>query len=233
MNVDRATLDFLNQFSEDEKKEGQRLHDEGAVTQIFGNHLLIQGKIEDEDWSCRTKLQLSGNEWIGEADEKSDSGRAALYATMLEKVARKGDLPEAPNEVGEKSLTEVIEEKLGHALTGEEDEFLGKLERRFRRFELEREIFDSDLVRLNPRWPVDSFDPLVLWPTPPNDILEFWNYLAHAFEKANFDFPEFLEVVTDREWTRQQMEEWERRREESEWQYRVEVFEKRPADDVV
>lgn len=233
MNVDRATLDFLNSFSHDEKKEGQRLHDEGGVTQIFGNHLLIQGRIEDEDWSCRTRIQLQGNEWVGEADEKSDSGRAALYATMLEKVARKGDLPEAPNEVGEKSLTEIIEDKLGRGLTGEEDEYLGKLERRYRRFELEREIFDSDLVRLQPRWPVESFEPLILWPTPPNDIIEFWNYVAHVFEKGNYDFPEFIEVITDREWTRDRMEAWERRREESEWRYQVEVFEKRPPEDAV
>lgn len=233
MNVDRATLDFLNSFSNDEKQEGQRLHKEGAVTQIFGNHLLIQGRVEDADWACRTRIQLQGNEWFGEADDKSDSGRAALYATMLEKVARKGDLPEAPNEVGEKTLTEVIEDKLGRGLTGEEDEFLGKLERRFRRFELEREIFDSDLVRLNPRWPVESFDPLILWPSPPRDIVEFWNYIAHAFEKANYPIPAFLEVITDRTWTRERMASWEKRREESEWRYQVEVFEKRPVDDAV
>lgn len=233
MNVDRATLDFLNAFSENEKNEGQRIHDEGGVTQIFGNHLLIQGKVEDREWSCRTKIQLQGNDWVGESDEKTESGRAALYATMLEKVARKGDLPEAPNEVGEQTLTEVIEEKLSRSLTGEEDEYLSKIERRFRRFELEREIFDSDLVRLNPRWPVESFEPLILWPTPPDNIVEFWNYVAHAFEKNNFEFPEFLESITDREWTEERIAEWERRREESEWRYRVEVFEKRPAEDPV
>ncbi len=233
MNVDRATLDFLNSFTDDEKKEGQRLHKEGAVTQIFGNHLLIQGRVEDEDWACRTRLQLQGNEWSGECDDKSDSGRAALYATMLEKVSRKGDLPEAPNEIGEKSLTEVIEERLGRALTGEEDEYLGKIERRYRRFEMEREIFDSDLVRLQPRWPVESFDPLILWPSPPRDVIEFWNYVAHAFEKGNYGYPAFLSAITDREWTRERMESWERRREESEWRYQVEVFEKRPAEEAV
>ncbi len=233
MNVDRATLDFLNSFNPDEKQEGQRLHKEGAVTQIFGNHLLIQGRIEEDGWACRTRIQLQGNEWVGEADEKSDSGRAALYATMLEKVARKGELPEAPNEIGERTLTEVVEDRLGRGLTGEEDEYLGKLERRFRRFELEREIFDSDLVRLNPRWPVDSFEPLALWPSPPRDIVEFWNYIAYAFEKANYPLPDFLETVTDRQWTRERMAEWERRREESEWRYQVEVFEKRPSDEGV
>lgn len=230
MNVDRATLDFLNAFGEDEKNEGQRLHDEGAVAQIFGNHLLIQGRIEDGSWSCRTKLVLQGNEWVGEADDKSESGRAALYATMLEKIARKGDLPEAPNEVGEKSLTEIIEDRLGRSLTGVEDEFLNKLERRYRRFELEREIFDSDLVRLCPRWEVESYEPLILWPTPPNDIIEFWNYLAHAFRKANQEYPEFLEAITDREWTEDRMAEWEREQEQSRWRYTVEVFDKQPSE---
>ncbi|MEM7698315.1 MAG: DEAD/DEAH box helicase, partial [Verrucomicrobiota bacterium] len=143
------------------------------------------------------------------------------------------DQPVHPNEVGEKSMTEILEEELGRSLTGEEDEYLNKIERRFRRFELEREIFDSDLVRLNPRWPVESFDPLVLWPEAPKDIVEFWNYVAHAFEKQSFDFPEFLEPITDRQWTESRMAEWERQREVSEWRYRVEVFDKRPPDDPI
>ena len=233
MNLDRATLDFLNGFADDEKNEGQKLHDEGHVVQIFGNHLLIQGKVEDGDWSCRVKLRLQGNSWKSECDDKSESGRAAIYATMLEKVARKGELPEAPNEVGEKSLTEIIEEKLDRPLTGVEDEYLNKVEQRFRRFELEREIFDADLLRLCPRWEVESFDPLTLWPEPPQNIIEFWNYVAHAFQKGNFEYPEFLDAITDPEWTKNRMAEWERAREVSEWRYKVEVFDKRPFDDGV
>ncbi|NNE90392.1 MAG: DEAD/DEAH box helicase [Verrucomicrobiales bacterium] len=233
MNVDRATLDFLNSFSEDEKNEGQRIHDEGAVVQIFGTHLQIQGKVEDGSWSCRTKLRLQGNEWNGEADDKSEQGRVAQYATMLERIARKGDIPESPNEVGEQSLTELVEENLGRSLTGVEDEFLNKLERRYRRFELEREIFDSDLVRLSPRWPMDTFDPLTLWPSAPANIIEFWNYVSYAFRKGNFEYPEFMEAITDHAWTEERMAEWERSREVSDWKYRVEVFEKRPPDDGV
>ncbi|MDF1752682.1 MAG: DEAD/DEAH box helicase [Verrucomicrobiales bacterium] len=232
-NVDRATLDFLNKFSEDERNEGQRLHNEGAVAQIFGNHLIIQGKVEDSTWSCRTKIQLQGNQWVGTADDKSESGKAALYATMLEKIERKGDIPESPNEVGERSLTEILEEKLGRLLSGEEDEYLNKLERRYRRFEISREIFDSDIVRLQPRWPIDGFEPLTLWPETPSNILEFWNYLSHAFRKGNFDYPDFMESITDREWTEGKMREWEREREISEWKYQVDVYNKRPNEDTV
>ncbi|MDF1811464.1 MAG: DEAD/DEAH box helicase [Verrucomicrobiales bacterium] len=232
-NVDRATLDFLNKFSEDERNEGQRLHSEGAVAQIFGNHLVIQGKVEDGAWNCRTKIQLQGNQWVGTADDKSESGKAALYATMLEKIERKGDIPESPNEVGEKSLTEILEEKLDRMLTGEEDEYLNKLERRYRRFEISREIFDSDIVRLQPRWPIDGFEPLVLWPDPPSNILEFWNYLSHAFRKGNFDYPDFMESITDRGWTESKMREWEKDREISEWKYQVDVYNKRPNEEPV
>ena len=234
MNVDRATLNFLNTFSETAKKEGQRLHDEGAVVQIFGNHLMIQGKVEDGGWSCRTTLRLQGNEWSGETSESGDQGQASLYATMLERLARGGEMPEAPNEVGEKTLTEILEEKNGRSLTGVEDEYLSKLERRFRRFELERQIFDHDLVRIHPRWPVENFDPLGdLWPEPPENIVEFWNYVAYAFRKRNLEFPDFLEPITDSAWTEAKMRQWERDREASEWRHTVESFDRRPPEDGV
>ncbi|MCB1066374.1 MAG: ATP-dependent helicase, partial [Verrucomicrobiae bacterium] len=234
MNLDRATLNFLNSFSEDAKNEGQRLHDDGAVVQIFGNHLMIQGKVEDGTWSCRTTLQLQGNEWSGEFEGHGETGRAALYATMLERVARGSELPEAPNEVGEKTLTEILEDRNGRSLTGVEDELVSKLERRFRRFELERQIFDHDLVRIHPRWPVDNFDPLTdLWPEPPENIIEFWNYIAYACRKRNLEFPEFLEAITDGEWAENKMQQWERDREISEWKHTVESFDSRPPDDGV
>lgn len=234
MNLDRATLNFLNAFSETAKNEGQRLHDDGAVVQIFGNHLMIQGKVEDGPWSCRTTLKLQGNEWFGEASDRSESGKSALYATMLERIARAGELPEAPNEIGEKSLTEVLEEKNGRSLTGVEDEYLSKLERRFRRFELERQIFDHDLVRIHPRWPVENFDPLTdLWPDPPENIIEFWNYISYAFRKRSLEYPEFLEPITDPAWAEDKMQQWERDREISEWRHTVERFDRRPPDDGV
>ena len=41
MNPDRATLNFLNSFPEKSRDRGHALQDDGAVTQIFGNHLFI------------------------------------------------------------------------------------------------------------------------------------------------------------------------------------------------
>ena len=50
-NVDRATLDFLNAFSEDERNEGQRLHGEGAVALGEGrDHDVFQDAQVGEDF---------------------------------------------------------------------------------------------------------------------------------------------------------------------------------------
>ncbi|NOX98592.1 MAG: DEAD/DEAH box helicase [Verrucomicrobia bacterium] len=234
MNPDRATLNYLNSFSEQIRIEGQRLHDEGAVAQIFGNHLYIQGRVDDHSWTCRTTLKLQGNDWSGESTcPPNEGGDAALYATMLERMARGAELPEAPNEVGEESLTDLIEGRLGRNLNSEEDEYINKLERRYRRFEMEQEIFDSDLVRLNPRWPVETFDALALWPTLPRNIKEFWNYLAHAFRKANLEYPEFMDEVTDFEWTEGQLRAWERAREVSQWRRTMGFADERPGSEQV
>ena len=74
-----------------------------------------------------------------------------------------------------------------------EAEFVSKVEKRYRRYVIEGEIHDHDMVRLNPRWEIASYEPLELWPVPPGDILEFWNYLAYAFYKKKLPYADFME----------------------------------------
>ena len=83
MNLDRATLNYLNSFPETAKNEGQRLHDEGCVAQIFGTHLFIQGRVEDGAWSCRTSIRLQGNEWGGSCGCGAGEGRCPQCQAVL------------------------------------------------------------------------------------------------------------------------------------------------------
>ena len=61
LNPDRATLNFLNAFPEEIRLRGEKLQKDGAVTQIFGNHLYIQGRVEDAYGVHRVNLRLQGN----------------------------------------------------------------------------------------------------------------------------------------------------------------------------
>ena len=232
MNPDRATLNFLNGFPEKSRARGETLQEEGAVTQIFGNHLFIQGRVEDSTGTFRTSLRLQGNRWFGSCTcEDEMIAGACMYASMMERMYRGEDLPENPNEFDDTPIIDVIEEKLGRELDDKEAEFVNKVEKRYRRYVIEGEIHDHDLVRLNPRWEIVSYDPLELWPMPPGDILEFWNYIAYAFYKKRLPYPEFFNAVTDLESVQKKMQEWEREREVSEWYDRIESVNERPPID--
>lgn len=229
LNPDRATLNFLNAYSEEVRNEGERLQSEGAVTQIFGNHLFIQGRVETGKGSFRTSLRLNGNKWYGSctADDEDVQG-ACLVATMVERLCRGANMPESPNELDDTSLSELLEEKLGRDLDAQEYAFVDKLEKRYRRFAIEQEIHDADLVRLSPRWEMSSGEPLKLWPTPPRNILEFWNYIAYAFYKRRITYPEFMQAVTSLDKVQNKINEWERDKEVETWYERIKNVNERP-----
>ncbi len=227
MSTDRATLDFLNSFPEGARNEGTMWHKEGSVIQIFGNHLQIEGRVQMDGKLYRTRLSLQGDRWVGECSSE-DEASPALYATMLERIERGENLPESPNEVGEKSIYELIEEELDRSLEEDEEQYLAKLEKRYRRYEIEGEIFDHDLVRLCAKWEVESFDPLDLWPVKPANILEFWNYIAYTFEKKNVRYPKFMAAITDLNATHERMRTWEWEREVQGWKDRINDVIKQP-----
>ncbi len=233
MNPDRATLSFLNGFPEAAREKGKLMHDRGCVTQIFGNHLFIQARVEDEEVH-RASLRLQGNEWIGDCSaEDKETRDACLYASMLERMERGENLPESPNEVDDQRLSELLEEKLERNLEKDEEPFLEKLEKRFRRYEMEQEIYDHDLVRLNSKWEIAGYDPLKLWPVPPRDIIEFWNYIAYAFRKKNLKYPDFMAPITDLDATEQKMGAWEKEHEVLTWRNQVQQYVSAPPAEEV
>jgi hypothetical protein len=232
MNPDRATLNFLNSFPEEARKRGEMLQKDGAVTQIFGNHLFIQGRVEDESGVFRTSLRLQGNRWFGSctAEDEIVAG-ACQYATMLERMHRGEDLPESPNELDDTPVLDIIEEKLGRELDDKEADFVSKIEKRYRRYVIEGELHDHDMVRISPRWEITTYEPLELWPMPPGDILEFWNYIAYAFYKRKLPYPEFMSVITDLGSVQRRMADWEQEREVASWYERIEKVNERPPQE--
>ena len=229
LNPDRATLNFLNAYTEDVRAEGEKLQKEGAVTQIFGNHLFIQGRVETKVGVFTTSLRLRGNRWYGscKAEDERVSG-ACQVATMIERLYRGANMPESPNELNEIPLSDVLEEKLGRDLDDSEADYVTKLEKRYRRFAIEQEIHDHDIVRLNPRWEVTSYDALELWPEAPHNILEFWNYIAYAFTKKRIAYPEFMNAVTDLGKVQKRISAWEREKEAGAWCERIRSVNERP-----
>ena len=138
----------------------------------------------------RTRLSLKGDRWVGECSS-GNALSSAVYATVLERLERGEELPESPNEVGEKSIQEWVEDALDRPLEEREEQYLAKLEKRYRRYEMEGEIYDHDLVRLSPKWEVEILRAARSVAGKAANILEFWNYIAYIFEKKNQRYPKF------------------------------------------
>jgi hypothetical protein len=220
MPPDRLILDFLNRFTPQERREGELVQKDSGVTQIFGNSLFIRGRVEI-DRVYRTGLFLRDGRWEGEVQPEDSQSGVALVATMLERLARGDHLPESPNEVGDAPLAGLIETRLGRGLEAREEMFVEKLQKRYRRFELDGVVRDTDLVRLNPRWPVESLDPLRLWEERPRDILGFWNCIAYAFERRGLAIPGFMQALTDTTGVAAALREWETRQAAEAWRERI------------
>ena len=150
MEPDRITQAFLSRFSEPIIAEAERLRSAGAVKQIFGGQAFIRARVEESGDVYRVMLKRSVLGWEWELSGPEQQHPAAIAAVMLERVARGESLPDSPNEVGDASLLEVIEEKLGRGLLPMEDLYVEKLEKRYKRYEMEQSLYDTDLVRLNP-----------------------------------------------------------------------------------
>ena len=149
MEPDRITQAFLSRFSEPIIAEAERLRSAGAVKQIFGGQAFIRARVEESGDVYRVMLKRSVLGWEWELSGPEQQHPAAIAAVMLERVARGESLPDSPNEVGDASLLEVIEEKLGRGLLPMEDLYVEKLEKRYKRYEMEQSLYDTDLVRLN------------------------------------------------------------------------------------
>ena len=222
IEADRPTQAFLSRFPEPVMKEAERLRGSGAVKHIFGGSSLVHARVEDGSDVYHITLKRGHLGWEWTVSGPEDQHPAGVAAVMLERLALGDSLPESPTGVGDASLIDVLEEKLGRPLSPQEDVFIDKLEKRYRRYLLEQKLFDHDLVRLNPKWPVTSYEPITLWPEPPRDILEFWNYIAAAFDRRKLMWPRFMEAVTSREQTREQLREWEKQRDIGMWEERLE-----------
>ncbi|MBP7949821.1 MAG: DEAD/DEAH box helicase [Verrucomicrobiales bacterium] len=222
MEFDRAVQHFLARFPDTIHKEAERLRQQGAIKQIFGGPQFVQARIEDGADVYRVTFRKEKHGWEYTLRGPEPEHPAVVCAAMLERVDRGEALPDSPNEVDNLSLTAMLEEKLGRGLNPDEDRYVEKLERRYKKYTLEDAIHDTDLVRLNSKWPVEGFEPITLWPEPPANIIEFWNYIASAFEKKKLAFPAFMAVITDKEATKEKLSTWEQEREAEFWMGRLE-----------
>jgi superfamily II DNA or RNA helicase len=222
MNAEKAALSYLHTFSDEVRDEADELRRGGAVKEIFGNFQSFQTRVRIGAQIFQCTFKFLDPKWVGTMNSKAET-TAPLCASMQEYLHRAGELPATPTNDDEETIDDQVEKKLGRKLEVKETDFLGKIEGRYTKWLQKGSVIDHDMVRLHPRWPVEGFDALSLWPAnePPEDVFEFWNYCAYALVKKNLSWPPFMHGITDLDATRLRFSAWEREAELIRWRERT------------
>jgi len=205
------------------RAEAERLVDADSVRGLDVTVEEILAEVRLDDRSVNTRWAFEEGAWIGETDVDDRVLHDLSLCTALIAIQRKAKRePEAfkPAEITV-PFQEVVEKRLARQFTPEEEAYFGKVEKRFQRVQQTGTIFDHDMVRLHPKWSIQSVDPLPLWPEPPQTLREFWDYVALALTDRGLAIPGFLRNVADLAAVRDRLREWRQERTVPLWKERI------------
>ena len=124
----------------------------------------------------------------------------------------------APPEPASGTFAEAVRKKLNRRLTRDELLYLGNVSRLFRMAAGGGLHYRHELAGLNLPQDANYWNRVELYPSPPKNEAEFWNYLAlYLTEEARRAIPEFLQPVTDLDNVRERMRRHRRGREIARW----------------
>lgn len=216
---------LLQSFDSRLRQEAERLADDDAIRglDIVEDEVLAEVVLDEQRVNVRWSLE--GDAWQGESDcDEQPLHKLALCAVLIatqRRFARQAHTPGTPSLPPEETFQIMLERRLARQLSPEEEGYLSKLEKRFQRVRQSGQIYDQDMVRLHPRWSIQSVDPLALWPEPPVNLKEFWEYVALALQERNLPAPSFLRNSVDLDAVKARLSVWRQERTLPLWRERI------------
>lgn len=216
---------LLQSFDSRLRQEAERLADDDAIRGLDIVEDEVLAEVVLDEIRVNARWFLEDDAWAGESDcDEEPLHKLALCATLVaaqRRFARQAPNSTAPSLPPEETFQLMLERRLARQLTPEEEGYLSKLEKRFQRVRQSGQIYDQDMVRLHPRWSIQSVDPLALWPEPPVNLREFWEYVALALQERNLPAPSFLRGSVDIEAVRSRLSVWRQERTLPLWRERI------------
>jgi len=215
---------LLQGYTEALRKEAERLAEDSAIITLDLADTRLDAEVMLDDQPVHVVWELEDSQWRADTDSE-DAGLASLAAC----IALTGLLRDIPVKAQEQPVLKetfqmVLERLLGRQLTPGEEGYVSKIEKRFERVQKVKDIFDQDMVRLHPKWTIQSTDGLELWDEAPETALDFWNYVALALHERGLPYPMFLKPATDLDATRQKLQSWKQTKSVPQWVERIRRF---------
>lgn len=228
---------FLQRFSPDARRRGDAMFRGGQVGEVIEE---VPGQVyfadvgPDTHWEEVELVLKPSRGWSSAcscgAEELCEHVYAAMCALLAEnrtaavRNLSAGSVGAAAPQVqaaqlGPPDLGRVLAAKLGRPLKSPEKKFLGQVRNCFKRTQQLGYVSRWDFNEMGIPLPDNSFTwgPLDIWPAPPTDEVEFWQYIANAAVSAKVSLPDFMEPITDLASVREKVARWLRAREVQRW----------------
>lgn len=158
------------------------------------------------------------------------SNKPKIRSVLAEKAAAELEKTQLTTD---SDWVEILEKNLGRELKNFELGYLVKVEDRWTRYQESQILAEFDLVSIYSKWDVQSYEPLDLWPTPPEDFPQFWGGIAMLFAKRNIKTPDFLEALPGLNEAKDEFQKWERAESSANWSENFSSLSARPnLDDI-
>jgi hypothetical protein len=218
---------LLQGFDDKLRAEAERLAEDGAVVTADLDDGMLEVELVLDSTPVHVRWSMESGHWQATSDVEDKDLQdlsACLALVGLKRLQTSDDQAAETAQQPLESLQTMLERLHARRLSAEEESYLQKVEKRFERVRKSGEIYDQDLVRLHPKWPIQSAEPLELWEVPPQSTHEFWNYVALALNERGLPFPMFLRAATDLEGTRDRLKSWRQIRTVPQWVQRIRKF---------
>jgi superfamily II DNA or RNA helicase len=216
---------LLQNFSDPLRAEAERLAEDLAVITLDLTEEGLDAEVLLDSTTAHVRWSLTEGKWEPATDLEDENLvplACCLALIGLKRMSTTHD--SAAVSLPIETMQIVLERKHARKLSPEEESYVQKIEKRFERYKKLDAIFDQDLVRLHPKWSIQSSEPLELWAEAPENATEFWNYIALALNERNLPFPAFLRAITDLDATRGKLKSWRQTRSVPQWVQRIRKF---------
>ncbi len=226
-DITTALPALLQGYDEHLRAEAERLAEDLAVVTLDVDEGGLEAEIVLDSIPAHVRWEMKDGRWQGTADVR-EPGLQALACCLalvgLRRISVSTEVDAAAVSLPVETLQAMLERLHARQMAPEEEAYLQKIEKRFERLKKTGEIYDQDLVRLHPKWSIQSAEPLELWAEAPATVVDFWNYVALALHDRNLPFPLFLRPVTNLDETRGRLKSWRHSRTVPQWVQRIRRF---------
>ncbi|MEI7729951.1 MAG: DEAD/DEAH box helicase [Verrucomicrobiota bacterium] len=235
---DRATIDdYLGSLPHTVQRRGRALFQSGHVHDLKSDQPGVSYSAtvisSGGDGKYQVWLDYAADEWLTECECPQGGDCKHTVAALLalheqasqfkpaSKVKPKKTPATALPPTPKSPLTAAVKEKNGRALNLEESTQLRMLLNFWDSVQRGYQMTASDLRYFTYGLNDFNWSPLKLWPEPPVNDLEFWQYLAHEILRRNLSLPAFLQPVTNLDRIKEKMKDWLRLKEIANWRQQL------------